>query len=252
MEWAKEDVQLAFRIFLRLLENGQIIDERELFYAYQRSEVRQILEEVIEAEADVKIFALGDHLYLSPGLDNRTFGYTNEELREKMKLRTNQELYLAYFTILCLLAKFYNSDDQTLASRQFVPLEELEETITGHMRRIQETPPEQVEEVSADLQLNLANSAEIWLDLPPFDDTVKNLRSARNNRISFLLRVLAFLEEEDLVQILQEHEVRLLPKMEHLVVRYYFHSQRKDELLALLATDGAFTQRLGREQHATH
>ncbi|MDD2629450.1 MAG: DUF6063 family protein, partial [Limnochordia bacterium] len=145
MEWAKEDVQLAFRIFLRLLENGQIIDERELFYAYQRSEVRQILEEVIEAEADVKIFALGDHLYLSPGLDNRTFGYTNEELREKMKLRTNQELYLAYFTILCLLAKFYNSEDQTLASRQFVPLEELEETITGHMRRIQETPPEQVE-----------------------------------------------------------------------------------------------------------
>ena len=78
-----------------------------------------------------------------------------------MKLQDNQELYLAYFTILCLLAKFYNSDDQSLAARQFLPLEELEETITAYLQRVRETAPKQVEEASQELQLNLASCAEI-------------------------------------------------------------------------------------------
>ncbi|HHV43527.1 MAG TPA: hypothetical protein GXX57_02505 [Firmicutes bacterium] len=251
MEWTKEDVQLAFRIFIELLDR-QVTDERELLYAYQRKEVREILETVIEAEAGVKIFALADRLYLSPGLDNRIFGYTNEELREKMKLQDNQELYLAYFTILCLLAKFYNSDDQSLAARQFLPLEELEETITAYLQRVRETAPKQVEEASQELQLNLASCAEIWLDMPAFDESLKHPRRGRNNRISFLLRVLSFLENEGLVQIIQDAEVRLLPKLEHLILRYYFHSQRKDELLALLSTPESFTKGLRGTENAAH
>ncbi|MDD3653750.1 MAG: DUF6063 family protein [Desulfotomaculaceae bacterium] len=236
MEWYKDDVMWAFRIFTKLLHNGVIDEnERDYHYAYQRIEVRQVLEEVIEREAEVKIFAAGGNLYLTPGVDNNFFGYRNAELREQMKLRNNSELYLSYFVILCFLAKFYNSEDQSLTSRQFVPLEELEETVTEHVNTVLEAKTEEVELQEEKYQLNLRSVSESWLDMPAFDDSVKNLKIARNNRVSFLLRVMKFLEEEGLVQILEDREIRILPKMEHLVVKYYFHSQRKEMLLELLS-----------------
>ncbi len=236
MEWHKDEVTWAFRIFSRLLQKGVILeDDRELHYAYQKSEVRQVLEEVIEREAEVKIFAAGGNIYLTPGVDNVNFGYTNAELRERLKLRNNSELYLAYFVILCFLAKFYNSEDQSLTSRQFVPLEELEETVTEHVNTVMQSEAEEVEIQEEKYRINLHSVAEQWQDMPAFDESIKNLRSARNNRISFLLRVMRFLEDESLVQILEDREIRILPKMEHLVVKYYFHSQRKDMLLELLS-----------------
>ncbi|HHX95719.1 MAG TPA: hypothetical protein GX691_07875 [Clostridia bacterium] len=238
MELREEDVRSAFRIFMRLLEKGAILEsERELQHEYLREEVRYVLEEIIETEAEVKVFSAGGILYLSPGVDNRFFGYTNEELRKKMALRSNSELYLAYFIILNLLAKFYNSEDQSLASRQFVPLSELEETITGHIKTVLEADPVEVRMLEEDYAINLRSAGEVWLDLPSFDDHIVNLSRARNNRISLLLRVMRFLEGEELVQVLEEREVRLLPKMEHLVIKYYFNSQRKDYLLELLSQE---------------
>lgn len=238
MELLEEDVRSAFKIFMRLLESGVIAEnERELQHEYLRGEVRYILEEVIEREADVKIFSAGGTLYLSPGVDNRFFGYKNAELRDRMGLRNNSELYLAYFIILNLLAKFYNSDDQSLASRQFVPLAELEETITGHVTTVMEASPDEVRMLEEDYDINLRSVAEVWLDLPPFDDNVTHLNKARNNRISLLLRVMKFLEDEGLVQVLENREVRLLAKMEHLVIKYYFNSQRKDYLLELFSQE---------------
>lgn len=236
MEWKQEEIRWAFRIFLELLRTGQIKENPEFLYQYENNaNVRFILEDIVEAEADVKIFAMGDQLYLSPGVNNRYFGYSNEELRNKMKLENNSELYLAYFSILCLLAQFYNSDDQALTSRQFLPLEELEEMITNHVHEISEALPAQIERLEVETKINLSSVATLWIELPAFDDTLKHQRRGRNNRISFLLRILAFLEGEGLVQVLEEREIRLLPKLEHMVVKYYFHSQRKDYLLELLA-----------------
>ena len=85
------------------------------------------------------------------------------------------------------------------------------------------------------MQVNLSSVAALWSEMPAFNETLKYQRRGRNNRISFLLRILGFLETEGLVQVLDDSEVRLLPKLEHLVVKYYFHSQRKDYLLQLLA-----------------
>lgn len=236
MEWLEDDVRWAFKIFMKLLEKG-VIDEtqRDYHYNYSRPEVRNILEEVIEKEADVKIFSTGDMLFLSPGVGNRVFGYKNDELRKKLGLRNNSELYLAYFIILNLLAKFYNSDDQSLASRQFVPLEELEETVSMHVNTIMEADPEEIEAQEDNYRINLLSVAETWLDIPAFDDKIVNLKKAVNNRISFILRIMRFLEEEGLVQVLEDREIRLLPKMEHLVVKYYFNSHRKDYLLQMLS-----------------
>ena len=235
MEYDLEDIRWAFKIFMYLVKNGSIPeDERDYHYAFQKNEVRYLLEEIIEEESDVKIFKLGGVIYLTPGVDNWFLGYSNQQLRDKMKLRNNRELYLAYFVILCLLAEFYNSKDQSMASRQFLGLEELEENVTEQINQINTTPEREVKQSEEQLQLNLSEVAEVWSDLPVFDDELKNLRRGRNNRVSFILRVMSFLEDEGLLQVLENREIRLLPKFEHLIIKYYFHSERKDKLLKLI------------------
>lgn len=159
-----------------------------------------------------------------------------------LKLENNSELYLAYFAMLCLLAQFYNSDDQALTSRQFLPLEELEGIMTAHALEIQAAKEEQVAALEEEAQINLSSVAELWSELPAFNETLRYQKRGRNNRISFLLRVLGFFEAEGLLQVLGESEIRLLPKLEHLVVKYYFHSQRKDYLLQLLAQPLSFAE----------
>ena len=228
----------AFKIFIYLVKEGSITEEEsDYYYAYQQEGVRYFLDEIIEPEADCKIFSLDGRIFLTPGVKNWFLGYSNQQLREEMSLKSNKELYLAYFIILCLLAKFYNSDDQAMTSRQFLPIEELEEMVTAQVEEIQSLSKADLDHREQELELSLSSVASIWSELPPFDDQLKNIRMGRNNRISFILRVLSFLETEELVQVLENKEIRVREKFEYLVVKYYFNSQRKEMILDLISND---------------
>ena len=48
---------------------------------------------------NLNIYEYNNGLYVSAGDNNRVFGYTNEELRNRLGLRVNRELYLVYFII---------------------------------------------------------------------------------------------------------------------------------------------------------
>ncbi len=237
-DFGEEDMRWAFKIFLYLVENGTISEEEaDYYYAYQKEGVQYFLEEIIEEEADCKIFSLDGQIFLTPGMNNWLLGYSNQELRNKMSLKTNKELYLGYFIILCLLAKFYNSDEQAMTSRQFLLVDELEEMITQQVEKIQSLSENDLQHREQELEITLSSVAAVWEDLPVFDEQLKNIRRGKKNRVSFILRVLAFLEEEGLVQVLENKEIRLLPKFEYLVVKYYFNSQRKEKILDLISEE---------------
>ena len=235
MQFNKETIEKAFQIFRRLLEAGEIrSEERELWAAYQDAGVREILEDVIEKQMGIKVLAGHEVLYITPDVDNDLFGYTHAELRQAMGLRSNRELYLAYFAMLCLFALLYNSDDQTTRSRDYVPVEELERYVTTQVQRLAAAYPEDVVTLEDDYEINLAGVADAWLELPAFDDTLKNLNLGRNNHVSFLLRVMRFLEREGLVFILEQREIRPSEKLDRIITRYYFNSRRKERILDLL------------------
>ena len=235
-EFSEEDMRWAFKIFIYLLEHGVIKEENsEYFYAYQKEGVRYFLDEIIETESDCKIFSLAGQIFLTPGVKNWVLGYSNQQLRDKMSLKNNKELYLGYFIILCLMAKFYNSDSQDMTSRQFLLVDELEEMVTKQVEKINSLNEKDLKYREENLEITLSSVADIWDDLPPYDEKLKNLRRGRNNRVSFILRILAFLEDEGLVQVLENNEIRLLDKFEYLIVKYYFNSQRKEKILELLS-----------------
>jgi hypothetical protein len=230
-----EKVQTALTLFLELIRRGQVNadDDLELIQAYKNDpEVQELLTELFESQAEVKILETVDRLYLSPNMDNRFFGYTNEQLRQRLRLYDNKELYLAYFVILSLLAMFYGSDSFEEVSRYYVTVQDLEQFITAKLESLkQEADMDALEQAA---EYNLKTSAELWQDMPEYDTEIKQLRRTTRNRISLILRVCSFLQDEGLVLVQGEREIYILDKTEQMVRKYYSDNERKEKLLGLI------------------
>jgi hypothetical protein len=240
MQWQKNEVLKAFEFFIELSQTGKIVKKSNatLFSLYQQIEIRDIIEELIEEKAKVKIFEADDVIYMVPHIDNRLYNYTNAELRDRIKLKSNKELYLTYLVMLILLAKFYNSDNQSLSTRSYVTIEEMERTVEekmndfDHLLKESENPEEKAEELGLDLEGTL----EFWRSLPVFNEQAKKIEMTDKNRIGFLLKVFRFMEDEGLV-LIRERELSLTKKMEEIVTHYYFNGQRKEKIMDLLIHD---------------
>jgi len=230
-----ETVETALKIFLELARIGQLHQEDypEMVQAYKTDqEVQGLFTNIIEPLADVKILESLYVLYLSPNMDNRFFGYTNEELRDKMKLSTNRELYLAYFVILSLLAMFYGEDSLSEVSRSYVTASDLERFVSTRLEDLGANID--LPDLEKELEINLLSSVELWQDMPEYDPELKALRRSTKNRISFILKVAMFLEAEGLAHVEQDRELYVTEKTEQMVRKYYSDRGRQGKLLTIL------------------
>lgn len=210
-----ETIASALQIFLELAKKGELHAEEypQMVQTYKTDlEVQGLLTNIIEPMADVKILESLYVLYLSPNLDNRFFGYTNEELRQRMGLSVNRELYLAYFIILSLLAMFYGEDSLSEVSRTYVTVGDLEQFVSERLKSISTAP--ELPDLEKELEINLQSSVELWQDMPEYDPDLKALRRSTKNRISFILKVAKFLEEDGLAHVEQDREIYLTQKTE--------------------------------------
>ncbi|KLU60190.1 hypothetical protein CEB3_c36210 [Peptococcaceae bacterium CEB3] len=230
-----ETVASALEIFLELVKKGELHAEEypQLVQTYKTDlEVQGLLTNIVEPLADVKILESLYVLYLSPNLDNRFFGYTNEELRQRLGLTLNRELYLAYFIILSLLAMFYGEDSLSEVSRSYVTAADLERFVSERLQSL--AGAAELPEWEKELEVNLLSSVELWQDMPEYDPELKTLRRSNKNRISFILRVARFLEEDGLAHVEQDREIYLTQKTEQMVRKYYSERNRQEKLLSLL------------------
>lgn len=168
-------------------------------------------------------------------MDNELFSYSNQELREKMKLKSNRELYLAYFSMLTVISKFYNSEDQSLSTRVYVTIEEIESTIRDHMVQFKKSMKEfdDTEDLSDLHDLDIEGIVQVWNGLRVYDEKAKRIDMTEKNRISFLLKVFRFMQE-DLFTVREQTEIELTEKLKWIITTYYFNSFRKEHLMSLL------------------
>ncbi|QOY36792.1 DUF6063 family protein [Anaerobacillus isosaccharinicus] len=229
----EENMLIAFDIF-RELEHEGVLSNKEKIIAYNNEEIRDYVEDFAR-RSDMVILEADQRLYMVRNVHNNKFMFTNEELREKIfkgKKVTNVHLYLAYFTIMVLLAKYYNSDEQTVQAIQFLAVEDLEKEITKYLGQINKFEENVLIDVMEKTHLDLEGISKVWNEeLGPYEED--KTKSAWN-KIGFLFRVLNFLKEEDLVTFYEETNIRLTEKMVELINLYYFNSSRKNFLLELL------------------
>ncbi|NSW89815.1 MAG: hypothetical protein HPY74_03865 [Firmicutes bacterium] len=230
-----ESARKAFRIFLRLLEKSEMkkSDDPALFNDYDDPEVSHLMH-LLEEEAGIMIIRAGDILYYSPHIDNRLLGFTNEELRNALRISNNTELYVVYIIILAIIIKFYNGENYNNKCRTMLKVEELENYITQKMENISQLEEEEREKVDRELSYNFSSAARFWLNLPAYDEKIVQYSLSTGTRISYIFKTIRFLREQGLVNIDNENEIFTTSKMDALIMGYYPENTRKKEILSFI------------------
>ena len=238
MTYQNSTVETALLLLRELLTHPVVNKETNsslLTRLQQDPEVLGLWQEVIEPTFGVTLLKAGDQYYLTTGIEESIFSYTNAELRTSLGVRDNTELYTCSFIVLTLLAVFFNSDDTTGPSREFITLTDLERQVTQNFETLAER--EDIEELENLSRVNLVEPAQFWLDL-----SVKKPGAVHDKRTisrwGYLLKTLDFLENHQLVRVIQERQIFPQQRLSSQVVHYYNHRYHKNMILELIMEHG--------------
>lgn len=238
-----KSIDQALSIFLNLIVNNTLSmkDNAELVECYRMdSDVRDIISDIIEPRANITILNSQDTLYLSPNTDNRYFGYTNEQLRDKFAFgnmkKTNEVIYTSYFVILSLLALFYSEDSLEDVGRSYTTFPEIETFISTKLAMFESM--ESLDEVEAECKFNLSSCISFWNDLEIFNER-QEISNSPKTKLGFVYKVCKFLKDEGLARIDDnDREVTLTEKTFNMVNRYYTDKMRRDRIMSILCKKG--------------
>lgn len=167
-----------------------------LYEEYNSNEQVYSLVHSILKKMNLDLYEFKYSLYVSPGENNRIFGYSNEELRKELGLKVNKELFLCYYIIYNIIMIFY-TDTTTYNYVEFVKLEDVIATVDGSVSSIMDLSTgvviDEVEENS------FKQIALLWHDLMAMSvDESQDVRAARNSKSGYVKIVFNFLESQKL------------------------------------------------------
>ena len=181
-------------------------DNASLYQEYQNnSEVYDMVQLVLK-KMNINIFEYNYGLYISPGENNKTFGYTNEELKKAIGVKLNRELYLCYFIIYNIITRFYN-DSANYTYVEYVKQEDIIGSVDSTLASIiSNLSVLAVDEVEAG---SFKELALVWEDMPVVSSEDVSIRASRGSKAGFVKLVFNFLTAEGLML---ESEGRYYPK----------------------------------------
>lgn len=227
----------AFVLYQALIKYKEIDKKKhnDLYRTYFSPKVREVIQNVIQPDAKVRIFQLDETIYMVPEIDNEVLTYTNEELRNVMKLSTNKELYMAQFIWINVLSEFYGDQFQyTNESRTYVKVEELLRNVEEYIKQFKKIDEEELADLSALYDMDLEGMIEVWDGLRSMTEDLTDVRRATKRDYGFLLKVLSFWENERLLIIHNNEEIVLTEKMKNISAHYYHHEERINRIKELL------------------
>ena len=186
---------------------------------------------------NLMLYEYKDTIYVSPGDNNRVFGYSNEELKRIIGVRLNRELYLCYFVIYSVMTRFY-SDTSNPTFTEYVKCDDIVNAVDSMLADTLKS-------------INLLNLDEIednsfqaisatWEDLPLVISEEGMSRASRGSKTGFVKMVFNFMEKQSL---LVENEGRYYPsqRMRALIENYYEENKgRLYEIMKGVSEDAAY------------
>lgn len=233
----EETIRRAYALHQELIMKGKISRKRnpDLYNAFYETSVRSLMYNVFLPESKAEILSQDDVLYFVPEMDNDLFAYTNDELRKKMKLTNNKQLYLAQFIFINVLGEFYGEQYHLINEpRSFVKLEQIVAKVRTYIDKFKKMDQDTQYEVSNEYDLNLIGMIEAWEDLNEETDDIKNIRRAPKRLRGFFLDILHFWVNEKLLVIQDDEEISLTEKMKGIAGNYFNHSDRITKIKELL------------------
>ncbi len=238
MSYDSGTVRTALELLRELLKQPTVNRDNNsnLMTSIQRDpEVINLWEEIVEPTFGIKLLNSGREYYLTTGIEDSIFAMDNEDMRKALKLADNTELYTCSFIVLVMVASFFNSDDTSEVSREYINIIELEETITADFQAI--LKHENIEAFEKENRINLGKPAEYWLDLPVWkEDAAKP--SMTNTRHGLILKTMNYLQKNELVRVIENRQIFPDRRLAECVADYYSLREHKNAILALIASGG--------------
>lgn len=204
------------------LITGEVVSEKganaSLYQEYNtNAEVYDIVHMSLK-KFNLNIYEYNNGLFVGTKDNNKVFGYTNEELRNKMGLKVNKELYLAFFVIYNVITLFY-TDTVSSTYAEFIRIEDVLNSVEKSSATIiDKSKGLIIDEIEENSFKQIALS---WDELPTATiEDQSGLRAARSSKSGFVKIVLNFLVSQDL---LVESQDRYYPtdRFKSLIENYF-------------------------------
>ncbi len=177
---------------------------------------------------NISLYEYKDGLYVSPGENNKVFGYTNDEIKKELGVRLNRELYLCYFIIYNVITKFYNSSGSATFT-EYVKLEDIVASVDMNLKEIVNSINIlSLEDIEQD---SFKEIAVTWEDMPVAVSEENSKRAGRSSKLGFVKIVFNFLVAQKLVL---ESEGRYYPKDKFNAMISEYFEQHKGRLYEIL------------------
>ena len=188
---------------------------------------------------ELSVYEYNNSLFAAPKAHGSLFGYSNEELRRELGLRTNGELYLAYFIIYNIIMEFY-TDTISATYAEFVRVEDI-------VRKVDDTTAGIVDKkngfVLSEIEENSFRSLALsWDSLPAATVELSELRAAKNSKSGFVKLVCNFLVSQ---QLLSDNQERYYPTDRFRAVVENYFDESRGRIMELLDQSGE-----ERDEHA--
>jgi len=234
MFYDERQVKEAFRLYAVLAAKGY--GDKEALRLYLADDVVRGLVEEFAQEVDCTVIPAGEQLYLIPLAISSPFHISNQRLKEEYlpTHAVNADIYLMYVAIIVLFGEFYDSYQTTEPTRDFLPVDDWLNRLNERLLVLKEMDPEELEKVEREQEYNWRQVAEKWDALDDLKEKVKAQDARTRSRLGFLHTVQKFLEAQDLVRDIGEHELALTEKARTIIQRYYMEVEHNQSILEFI------------------
>ncbi|MCL6590163.1 MAG: DUF6063 family protein [Firmicutes bacterium] len=218
---------------LKALLQGEEVSKTRNTILYEKYRYSTDVEEMlfhIAGKLELKVYSGNDRLFLCPEAGSRLFGWSNEELREKINyINNNSELFTGYFIIMTLVTMFYREayPDTPIA---YIKINDLVETVS---RRIETLfGMEDLESASRENQFDFSDICRVWQRLP---DAREGVFGGKNDKVAFVENICKFLHSEELIVLdMAQRIIYPTERFKVIIWNYYEDRDNRKDLLSFV------------------
>lgn len=225
------ELDKALEIVSVLITGGEIKKSNEYANLYEEFTTNSGVYDMVMSSLkkfNINLFEYKDGLYVSPGENNKIFGYTNDEIKKELGVRLNRELYLCYFIIYNIITKFYNSSGSSTFA-EYVKMEDIVSSVDLNLKEIMlNINFMSLEDIEQD---SFKEIAVTWEDMPVAASEENSKRAGRSSKLGFVKLVFNFLVSQ---KLMIESEGRYYPKDKFAAMITEYFEQYKGRIYEIL------------------
>ena len=222
----------ALAILKALLQGEELSKSKNtlLFEKYRYStDVEEMLFH-IAGKLELRVYSGDNRLFICPEAGSRLFGWTNEELRDKISyVSNNSDLFTGYFIIMTLVTMFYREayPDTPVV---YTKINDLVESVSKRLESLLKV--EDLEAVSQENQFDFTDICRVWQRLP---DAREGVSGGKNDKVAFVENICKFLNSEKLIALdMNQRIIYPTERFKTIIWNYYEDRDNRKDLLSFV------------------